>query len=306
MRRLGWRTALAGLAACCMVAVASGTGHASGARLSSAPWEGEPGTSHVPEDPGLGEPILEHGPDGTYLVNADGSWVRVQSSEESLEQDLRDYAKVKGWTVEQARHRHAESEAVGEVAVRIAGVRPDVFVGSALGPTPDEGNPMIYIKGPADDEIRALAAHPTTPIDIIDNQPYSAAELDERLALLMNTLDQVGYDNFASAYDIRQRGRLMVNIQMRPGLPDDPEIVRSLLPREISQDIEIWLSLEPASHPDSAYAGLWMGHLNSPNPDYTRCTSGYSTFGRSPRAPHISTAGHCRLLDQFKRFPRAG
>jgi hypothetical protein len=103
----------------------------------------------------------------------------LQSAEEALEQDLRLAAEANGWTVEQAAAQHLAAEIVGRIAGEVAGSYPEIFVGSALSDVPG-GVPELYIKGPADEFVRAQVAAAGIEIRIVDNQPYSFAELEAR------------------------------------------------------------------------------------------------------------------------------
>ena len=208
-------------------------------------------------------------------------------------------AALFGWTTEAAERFQEESDALGEVAVRIVGARPDAFVGSAMPKEPGQGRPTIYIKGEADEEIRALAAHPTVAIDVVEGQPFSATDLDARVRLLARSLEEIGYDNFGTAYDILRRGRLTANIQAHPDLPRAPEAVRAMLPPAIADDVDLGFSEQAVSQPDAVRGGQWTGTSGTPE----KCTTGYSVFGRNPRVSQITTAGHCSPVDRIGAVP---
>jgi hypothetical protein len=100
--------------------------------------------------------------------------------------------------VEQATAQRLAADALDPITSSLAAERPDIFIGSALV----NGSPKLYIKGPADDSLRDLVAGAAVKIEIVDNQPYSRAELDERQAQVVAALQEQGFTNFAAGTDI--------------------------------------------------------------------------------------------------------
>ena len=148
----------------------------------------------------------------------------AQSNEEAFASDL---AESNGWTLEEAQAYEARTEAVGDVADQIAVERPEIFVGSAVGPEPYDP-PRLYIKGPADEFVHSLVDAAPVEILVIDNEPYSSAELKERMALLSQELSSVGLDNFSLAAYIQQAG-LETSIQhTHGGTPQIEDMLLSL------------------------------------------------------------------------------
>lgn len=168
----------------------------------------------------------------------------IQTAEEAFASDLAAVAESHEWTLEEAQANSARSEAVGDVAGRIAEERPDILVGSAVGTEPYDP-PRLYIKGPADEFVNALVDAAPVEILIIDDQPYSSAELEERTDLLSQELLSVGFDNFTVAADIQQEGLLEATVQRTDGAPQTEEEIISLLPESIKNDVSITFIDEP-------------------------------------------------------------
>ena len=98
---------------------------------------------------------------------------------------------------------------VGRIAGKIAREEPEHFVGSAVGPDADSV-PQIYIKGTASAFVRKLVAEAGIPIEIIDMQPYSFLELEDRAIQVQQALLKLGLEDTSVAADIAGAGRIPV------------------------------------------------------------------------------------------------
>jgi len=165
----------------------------------------------------------------------------LQSPEEAANQDLELAAAARGWTLEEAEADRRAADAVGSVAGHIAANRPDIFIGSALSPEPG-GTPRLYIKGPADQYVRALVATAGIEIQIVDNQPYSRSELDERQTQVVNALVAMGFENISAGADMQQQGEIEVDVTRQNGLPDDPDEILASLPADVREGVTLTLS----------------------------------------------------------------
>jgi hypothetical protein len=172
----------------------------------------------------------------------------LQSAEESLAQDLALMAEALGITVEEAEALHLASEALSPVTSTLARERPDIFVGAVLSGAPGEPA-RIYIKGPADDFVRDLVAGAGVQIEIVDNQPYSFAELEERQTQVTRALVDQGFTSYAVGTDIAT-AQIEVDITREAGLPDDADEILVGLPAELRDSVELTLSDCPVSGPD--------------------------------------------------------
>jgi hypothetical protein len=161
----------------------------------------------------------------------------LQSGEEALAQDLALAAELQGITVEEAEARYLASEALGRVAGQIAVERPEISIGSSiLG-----GSPRLYIKGPADDFVRELVAAAGVEIEIVDNQPYSRGELDERQAQVVRALHDHGFSNFGVGTDITN-AHIAAAVTRQEGLADDPQEILAGLPEELRDSVTLTFS----------------------------------------------------------------
>ena len=131
-------------------------------------------------------------PDTGLTGETSGPSEDVQSDEDALAQDIALAAEARGWTIEEAAADHRAAEIVGRIAGQVAAERPDMFIGSMLSPEPG-GAPALYIKGPADEFVRTLVANAEIDIRIVDNQPFSLEELEERKLQVHRALEAYGF-----------------------------------------------------------------------------------------------------------------
>jgi hypothetical protein len=164
----------------------------------------------------------------------------LQSGEEALAQDLALTAEAQGITVEEAEARFTASEIVGLIAARLAAERPNALVGFDVATEPG-GSPKLYIKGPADDFVRELVAAAGVEIEIIDNQPYSRGELDEREAQVVRALRDHGFSNFGVGTDITN-AHIDAAVTRQEGLPEDPDEILAGLPEELRDSVTLTFS----------------------------------------------------------------
>jgi hypothetical protein len=167
------------------------------------------------------------------------------SPDEALVCDLASAAEGRGTTVEEEYARHRTAEIVGEIAQRISEERPDVFAGSSLADEPD-GAPTIYIKGPADAFVRDVVAAAEIEVELADNMPYSADELDERQMRLGAALSDIGFSNWATGADIKT-GKLWASVTIEPDLPSSSEAILGLLPADLRSDVDLEVRESPVA-----------------------------------------------------------
>ncbi len=165
----------------------------------------------------------------------------VQSPEDAASEDLRLAAAARGWTIEQAAAALRAGDIVGRIAQQVATERPEVFVGAALSPEPG-GPPSLYIKGPADEFVRNLVTNAEIEIKLVDNQPYSSDELEQRQLQVTQAIEALGYSNFGVGCDITDRGHITAELTRQPDLPDDPAAVLASLPESVRPDVTITFS----------------------------------------------------------------
>ena len=152
----------------------------------------------------------------------------VQSPREALAQDLALVAEARGWTIEEAVADRKAADIVGRIAVQVAAERPLVFVGAMLSPEPG-GAPELYIKGSADEFVRGLVAGAEIEVKIVDGQPFSFDELEERSLRVHRALAALGFDEISTGSSVTGRGEIEAEVVRRSDLPSDAsEIVLSL------------------------------------------------------------------------------
>jgi hypothetical protein len=224
--------------------------------------------------------------------------VVAQTAAEALEMDLALIAEGRGWSVQEARLSHEASEAVGRVAIKLAKERLEMFVGSVLSPDP-AGRPRLLVKGQTDEYLRALVADESVVIDLVDNQPFSASENDERIQRATETLKAMGYSDFSVAADIQREGRLLVSVRKTVGLPSTAGGVAASMPADLSQNLEVSVLDHPIGTLNAAFGGMLVFDTTG-----GVCTSGwsvgtYSCVGGTCFWTYwgVTTSGHCTGMD---------
>ncbi len=178
-----------------------------------------------------------------------GSGALVQTPGEALDQDLGLAPEAAGWTIEQSRAQHLAAEAVSKVAQELAATRPDIFVGSDLADEP--GAPLkLYIKGPADAAVRALVEAAGSPIEVVDRQPFSFTELEERSRAVHDHLMRLGFDNLSTGFRIEGRGEIDAAVTARPGLPRDADEIAETFPAHLRGSVRLRVSTDPVAVPE--------------------------------------------------------
>jgi hypothetical protein len=93
--------------------------------------------------------------------------------------------------------------------------------------------------------VRELVAAAPVAILIIDEQPFSFAELEQRQSLLTQALSDLGFDNFATSFDIEHRVQLEATVQRIEGAPATVAEIVTALPASIASDVDVEIWDEP-------------------------------------------------------------
>jgi len=157
-------------------------------------------------------------PDGSGAGVVDARQPRHQTPEEAMESDLKAIAKANGWTLEQARARERSSAALDTVLEAIVDQAPEILVGSVLSEDP-EGPPTLYLKGPSPAFVDELVAASEVPIVVVDDQPYSLDELEERGIRVHQALLALGFRFVTTGTDITG-GTIPVSLARVSGISD--------------------------------------------------------------------------------------
>ncbi len=189
------------------------------------------------------------------VAESDSADLVVQSEAESLNADLTLIAEARGWSLEGAHANHEAAEAVGRLA-QIAEERPGMFVGSALSPEPD-GPPTLFTKGPQDSFINELVRSSSVPIVVVDNQPFSFAELEARQQRVHEALLYFTND-VSTGFDIARGGALEVVVTRSIRLPDQAAVL-DVLPADLRATVEVRVIDTPMVSADDSDSG-WRSH----------------------------------------------
>lgn len=216
----------------------------------------------------------------------------VQSDEDAVAQDLALTAKAKGWTIEQAAADRGAADAVGRVAEQVAARRPEAFVGSALSTDPG-GPPALYIKGRADQLVRTLAADAEVNVTLVEDQPFSFAELEDRKIKVHRSLEAQGFKSVSTGFDITDRGRIRAGVTRQPGRSADAATIRSRLPQSVREDTTVTVSDAPVVADEHAFGGMLVR-----DDGVDECTSGWAVENGAGTTG-VTTAGHCDGINQI-------
>jgi len=160
---------------------------------------------------------------------------------------------------------------------------------------PDDPNdpPALYIAGVAGAEIRELAAASPIEVRVVDGQPYSFWELEERNRRVHEALKAQGFTSITSGFDVTARGVIEAAVTARPGSPDTVAQVLTGVPADLRGDVVLRISDEPVAESLAAFGGMWMraGTFN-------RCTSGWSVVNTAGTTG-VTTAGHCPGINRI-------
>ena len=213
--------------------------------------------------------------------------------------DIRLIAEARGWTIQEAKAQTRTTIKLGRLANHLATNNSDVYVGAELSESPG-GIPTIYIKGSVNSDFHSLIS--TGGIDggvnIIDSQPYSLLELEEREQRVHSMLVDEGYQDIMSSFDIAREGHIDVVITY-PAEADLAAKTASDLMGNISDDfsstdVTITFQHDPVGDDFTAYGGMTMRDGGR-----AECTSGWSVADRYGRRG-VTTAGHCSGIDQIQ------
>ena len=180
-------------------------------------------------------------PTPTTAGRAASGLSRGPRAEIGIDKDLALVAEARGWTIEEAVAAHQAADVVGRIAALVAAERPRVFVGSVLSPEPGEA-PELYIKGSADEFVRDLVAGAEIEVKIVDGQPFSFDELEERSLRVHRSLAALGFDEISTGFSVTGRGEIEAEVMRRPGLPSDASEIVLSLPIDLQASVVLTVS----------------------------------------------------------------
>jgi streptogrisin C len=218
--------------------------------------------------------------------------VIFQSPEEALSADLKLVADARGWTLAEAKAFYEGEQAVERIAEAVASRWPEVFVGTALSSDP-MGAPSLIIKGSASDALLELVAPSRASIEIVDDQPYSFAELQDRKHEVHSALLALGFVEVVTSSNALSAGRITVKLMTEPTLPSSVSEILAAVPAELRPSVDLTLHHRPIVVAETAFGGMTL--LDG---GFLECTSGWTVQVEGGLTRGISGAGHCVGVDQ--------
>ncbi len=161
-----------------------------------------------------------------------------------LRHEIRATARQARWTVRQAETRYCSSRAVERVSAAIAAEIPDILVGGVVSDDP-MGEPSIWIKGVASPRVHELVDAAAVPIRIVEGQPYSFAELEDRSQRIADALSGQGYGGVMVGTEVTGAGIIPASVVATPGLPDDPAAILATLPTDLRPFVVLKVDATP-------------------------------------------------------------
>lgn len=222
-------------------------------------------------------------------ASIDDTEPNIQTEGEALQEDLALTADARGWTVDQAERHHRSATAVGDFAEEVAASKPDSFIGSELPENPSD-SAILYLKGKSPSWVADEAGK--LDVQVVDNQPYSFLELEEREVRVHAALTDLGIDQIASSFDLDGRGRIDVTVY-DSGSPQLDALLAAL-PADLVQDVTINVAKEPIAGDAHAFGGATVR-----DDGVSECTSGWTVVNGSGTTG-VTTAGHCTGINQIR------
>ncbi|MFD2351286.1 hypothetical protein ACFSTC_21060 [Nonomuraea ferruginea] len=129
-------------------------------------------------------------------------------------------------------------------------------------------------------------------IDVVDGQPYSFGELEERQLTVHKALVAYGFTSVATSVDIVGAGRIPAQVTETPGVDSRPETVLSAMPQGLRPHIDLAVRDEPVTSLEFGFGGERVRGGGS------QCTSGWPILANGV-LPGITTAGHCDGMNEI-------
>lgn len=215
---------------------------------------------------------------------------RVIEAHAGVITDLALVAVARGWTLEQAVAHRAISDQFGRIQEQLATKRPGLYAGATLSAVPD-GAPTLYIRGTADAFVRELVNAAEFRIEVIEGQPFSWQELEERSIRLNRLLAALGFRDIVTSFD-ESTATVEAVVTRVPALPASAEQVLALLPAEFRRGVRLDVTDADVAIDEHAYGGMWVRDFG-----VNECTSGWSVTDGVTTG--VTTAGHCDGINEI-------
>lgn len=214
--------------------------------------------------------------------------VTIQTEAEALKQDLALIAEAHGWTIEQSERQYRNAEIVGDIAEALAASHPDSFIGSELPEDPADA-PILYVKGKTPSLVAQEAS--TLGIRVVDDQPYSFLELEEREFAVHSALNEQGFDQIATGFSLDGGGRIDATVYDAEFSASD--VTLAALPAGLAEHVSLTVATESIAATAHAYGGARVRDDGT-----NECTSGWTVINSSGTTG-VTTAGHCNGINEI-------
>ena len=169
------------------------------------------------------------------------------TDDDALDGDLAAIAEAQGWTQEQARAYERAEAALDEVVTRLESERPGRYVSARLADDPLDP-PTLSITGRRDPWLDGVIAATGVEIVVIDGEPFSFEELDERQTRVHTTFVEAGFTQLVTASDFDSAGGITVTIGESPD-PAAVAAVLAALPPELAASVTVITTDGPVLRP---------------------------------------------------------
>jgi streptogrisin C len=215
---------------------------------------------------------------------------RVIGAHADFMTDIALVAVARGWTLEQAVAHRAISDEFGRIQEQLATDRPGLYAGATLSAVPD-GAPTLYIKGTADEFVRELVNSAEFSIEVIEGQPFSWQELEERSIRLNRQLARLGFRDIVTSFD-ESTSTVEAVVTREPALTARAEQVLAMLPAEFRSGVRLDFTDADVAIDEHAYGGMVVRDDGD-----DECTSGWAVTNGATTG--VTTAGHCDGINEI-------
>ena len=128
-------------------------------------------------------------------------------------------------------------------------------------------------------------------IEVIEGQPFSWQELEERSIRLNRLLAALGFRDIVTSFD-ESTATVEAVVTRVPALPASAEQVLALLPAEFRSGVRLDVTDADVAIDEHAYGGMWVRDFG-----VNECTSGWSVTDGVTTG--VTTAGHCDGINEI-------
>ena len=130
-------------------------------------------------------------------------------------------------------------------------------------------------------------------IKLVDSQPFSFDELEERKLKVHHALEDEGFQYVSTGFRVASGGQITASVTRQAGLPSDSAEILSRLPESLRDSVELTVSDAPIAVDERAFGGMQLRHSGA-----NACTSGWSVWNASGTTG-VTGAGHCDGINEI-------